>query len=119
MIRFRVKDQGPPVLHFSVCKTSWPLLFGSSTFCIPQRATPHHTTPHYRGWGVSWHFNFVREISRFKLTAEFPARNSGFSANFSHTSGTHCGLWRVVIHSTRGLCEISHSEIYHRQFDLA
>ena len=71
------------------------------------------------GAGVSWHFNFAREISRFKLTAKFPTRNSGFSAKFSHTSGAHCGLWRGVIHSTGGLREISHSEIYHREFDLA
>ena len=53
-------------------------------------------------------------ISRSKSTAKFPTRNSGFSANFSHTSGTHCGVWQVVIHSTRGLCEISH-----REFDSA
>ena len=38
--------------------------------------------------------------------------------SFSHTSGTHCGLWRGVIHSTGGLRDISHSEIYHREFDL-
>ena len=73
----------------------------------------------YRGGGGSWHCNFAWEISRFKLTAKFPTRNSGFSANFSHIGGTHCGLWRLVIHSTRGLREISHSEIYHREFDLA
>ena len=57
-------------------------------------------------WGggekVSWHFNFAREISRFKLTAKFPTRNSGFSVNFSHASGTHCGPWRRVMHSTQG-----------------
>ena len=73
----------------------------------------------YRGGGFSWQFDFAWELSRFKLTAKFPTRNSGFSANFWHSSGTHCGLWRVVIHSTRGLREISHSEIYHRDFDLA
>ena len=71
------------------------------------------------GGGVSWHFHFAREISRFKLNAKFRTQNSGFSANFSHTSGTHCGLWRVVIYSTRGLLEISHSEILHHEFDLA
>ena len=71
-----------------------------------------------RGGGFSQHFNFAWEISRFRLTVKFPMRNSGFSANFSHTSGAHCGLWRVVIHSTRGFREISHSEIYHREFDL-
>ena len=71
------------------------------------------------GGEFSWHFNFAWEIWRFKLTAKFPTRNSGFSVNFLHTSGTHCGLWRVVIHSTRGLREISHSEIYHHNFDLA
>ena len=47
-----------------------------------------------RGGGVSWHFNFAWEISRFKLTAKFPTRNSGFSANFSYTGSTHCGLRR-------------------------
>ena len=56
----------------------------------------------YRGGGgVSWHLNFAWEISRFKLTAKFPTRNSGFSANFSYTTSTHsthCGLWRGVIH---------------------
>ena len=47
------------------------------------------------GGGISWHFNFAWEISRFKLTAKFPARNSGFSAKFSYTTSTHsthCGL---------------------------
>ena len=63
--------------------------------------------------------NFAWEISCFKLTAKFPTRNSGFSANIWHISVTHCGLWRLVIHSTRGLREISHSNIYHRDFDLA
>ena len=62
----------------------------------------------------SWHFNFAWGILRFKLTATFPTQSSGFSTNFSHTHGTHCGLWRGVIHSTRGL-----REIYHREFDLA
>ena len=37
---FRVKEQGPPVLHFPVCNTPWPLPFGNSAF-----GTPHHTTP--------------------------------------------------------------------------
>ena len=32
--------------------------------------------------GGLWHFNLAWEISRFKLTAKFPTRNSGFSANF-------------------------------------
>ena len=68
------------------------------------------------GGGGLWHFTFVWAISRFKLTTKFPTRNSGFSANFWHTSGT---LWWVVIHSTRELCEISHTEIYHRECDLA
>ena len=49
----------------------------------------------YRGGGgISWHFNFAWESLRFKLTAKFPTRNSGSSANFSHTCSTHCGLWR-------------------------
>ena len=54
----------------------------------------------YRGGGISWRFNFTWEISRFKLTREIShakfrvLRNSGFSANFSQTSSTHCGLWR-------------------------
>ena len=58
-------------------------------------------------------------ISRFKLTAKFPTRNSGSSADFSHTRGTHCGLSRGVPHKIQGLREISHSEIYHREFDVA
>ena len=76
---------------------------------------------HYKGGGggFSWHFNFAWEISRFKLTAKFPTGDSGFSANFSHTSSTHWGLWQGVIHSTGGLREISHGEIYHREFELA
>ena len=53
------------------------------------------------GGGFSWHFNFAWESLRFKLTTKFPTRNSGFSPNFSHTSGTHCGLWRVI-HLTGG-----------------
>ena len=48
------------------------------------------------GGEFSWHFNFAWEISRFKLTAKFPTRNSAFSANFSHTSSAHC------IHSAQG-----------------
>ena len=44
-----------------------------------------------RGAGVSWHFNFAWEISRFKLTAKFPTRNSGVLRD---TSSAHCGLWR-------------------------
>ena len=71
------------------------------------------------GGGISWHFNFAWEISRFKLTPKFPMRNSGFSANFSHTTSTRCGLWRGVPHKSRGVREISYSEIYHREFDLA
>ena len=50
------------------------------------------------GGGFLWHFNFTWEILRFKLTMKFPTRNAGFSANFSHTSSTHCGLWRGVPH---------------------
>ena len=46
------------------------------------------------GGGISWHLNCTWEISRFKLTAKFPTRNSGSSANLSHTSGTRCGLWQ-------------------------
>ena len=61
----------------------------------------------YRGGGgVSWHFNFAFQIDR-----GISHVNSGLSANFSHAGGTHCGLWRGVIHSTRGPREISHSEI--------
>ena len=71
------------------------------------------------GGGGLWHFKFAWEISRFKLTMKFPTRNSGFSAKFSYTGGAHSGLWQGVIHSTRGLCKISHSEIYHRKFNLA
>ena len=58
------------------------------------RSVLERLTTIQRGGGVLWHFNFAWEISRFKLTAKFPTRNSGFSANFSHTSSTHCGLWR-------------------------
>ena len=66
------------------------------------------------GGGVSWHFIFAWEISRFKLTAKFPTRNSVFSANFSHTSSTHCGVWRGGYHTkSGGLCEISLGNIYH------
>ena len=72
-----------------------------------------------QGGQISWHFNVVWEISRFKLTAQFPTRNSGSSANFSHTSATHCGLWRGVPLKIQGLRENSHSEIYLREFDLA
>ena len=48
---------------------------------------------HVQG-GMSWHFNFAWEISRFKLTAKFPTRNSGFSItigprNNAMTSGVH------------------------------
>ena len=49
---FRVKDQGPPVLHFPVCKTSRLLPSGNSAFgtphhTAPHRTAPHHTTPHH------------------------------------------------------------------------
>ena len=77
--------------------------------CAVRPGLLHHTYP--------WHLNFAREILRFKLTAKFPTRNSGSSASFSHTSGARCGLWQGMIHSTRGLHEISHIEIYHRDFD--
>ena len=55
----------------------------------------------------------------FQTGGEISHAKFRFSADFSHTSGTHCGLWRVAIHSTRGLREISLSEIYHREFDMA
>ena len=50
-----------------------------------------------RGGAILWHFNVAWEISGFKLTAKFPAQNSGLSANLSYTTSiysTHCGLWR-------------------------
>ena len=84
-----------------------------------QRLVRDHLDSYMGGRGISWHFNFAWGISRLKLTAKFPTRNSGFSANFSHTSSTHCGLWRGVIHSGGELREISHSEIYDHEFELA
>ena len=58
----------------------------------------------YMGGGgdISWHFNFAWEISRFKLTAKFSTQNPGFSAKFSHTSSTRCGLWRGAPHKIPG-----------------
>ena len=58
--------------------------------------------PYRGGRGALWHFNFAWEISRFKVTVKFPMRDSGFSANFSHTSSTHCGLWRGGPHKIQG-----------------
>ena len=54
------------------------------------------------GGGGGWHFNFAREISGFKLTAKFRTQNSGFLANFSHTSSAHCGLLQGVPHKIQG-----------------
>ena len=41
------KDQGPPILHFPMCKTSRPLPFGGSAFGAPHHTTPHCTAPHH------------------------------------------------------------------------
>ena len=68
----------------------------STTISIPNSrlhssatlSNPHD--PVQGGGGISWHFTFAWEISRFKLTAKFPMRNSGSSANFSHT------LWALA-----------------------
>ena len=46
------------------------------------------------GGGISWPFASAWEILRVKLTAKFPTRNLEFSADFSHTSGTH--LWTLA-----------------------
>ena len=40
----RVQDQGPPVLHFAVCKTSQPLPYWQQRL---RHTTPHHTTQHH------------------------------------------------------------------------
>ena len=39
-------------------------------------------------------FDVAWEVVCFKLTAQFPTRNLEFSADFSHTSGTH--LWTLA-----------------------
>ena len=56
-VSFRDKVQGPPILHFPMCKTSRPLTIGNSAFSTPHNttprhampchATPHHITPHH------------------------------------------------------------------------
>ena len=58
----------------------------------------------YRGRGGDFRGTLISrgKFPRFKLTAKFPTRNSGFSANFWHPSGTHCGLWRGVPHKIQG-----------------
>ena len=68
------------------------------------------------GGGFRGSFNFVWEISRFKLTAKFPTRKLRFSANFSHTSSTHRGLWSGVPHKIQGPPP---AKIYHCEFDPA
>ena len=46
-VSFRVKDQGPPVLHFPVCKTSHPLPAHLVTASSAPHTPPHHNTPHH------------------------------------------------------------------------
>ena len=57
---------------------------------LPSRRDPQCRRGRVQGGGnFRGTSNFAWEISRFKLTAKFPTRNSGFSANFSHTGSTH------------------------------
>ena len=82
------------------------------------------------GEGGSGAVKFVWEISRFKLAAQFPTRNPGASASGAWGSApprlqspTHHNISGSVreIYDTKsgGLREISRSDTYHREFDLA
>ena len=70
-------------IHLSIVGEWWFVAeFAVSTIEKPKTYTRG-------GGGVSQHFNFAWEISRFNLTAKFPMRNSGCSVIFSHTSSTY------------------------------